>query len=287
MLLTAGCTGDGNRERINNIENPVLAKINGQEVYLSEILEYFNLTRENLNKGRLIRKNYVEQFINDRIIYLEAEKNKVEIPDEQIKEALSGEMENIDKLSEKEYNDIFVSKRKQILVQELITSKFEINIKKEELKRYYKENYQEFYRPEMISIKQIFLDNYDLAKKVNRLAKSGVNFDELIEEYSISEDKGINQNIKYVKKGDMPEEFDKVIFSLRVNRVSDMVKSPYGYHIFKLIKKEPSFYIPFEKAKEKISKKLYEEKIDEFYQQWIVNKLQEYNVEINNSFIEG
>ena len=176
LFILASCFKQEVFDKKKDDNDPLLARINDEEVYLSDLLNYFNLSRDSLRKNRQMKKNYIEQYINDRIIYLESQKHDVNISEEEVKKALTRELDNPDELSKEEYDDLFASKKKNLLVERLITSRFEVEIKEKDLKKYYKENYQEFYTPEMISIKQIFLNDPEIAKKVHKLAKSGDDF---------------------------------------------------------------------------------------------------------------
>lgn len=49
-----------------------------------------------------------------------------------------------------------------------------------------------------------------------------------------------NGSLGYVLKGQMDENFEKALFDLKENEISDVVKSQYGYHIIKADKGEPS-----------------------------------------------
>ena len=141
LFVLASCFKQEVFDKKKDDNDPLLARINDEEVYLSDLLNYFNLSRDSLRKNRQMKKNYIEQYINDRIIYLESQKHDVNISEEEVKKALTRELDNPDELSKEEYDDLFASKKKNLLVQKLITSRFEVEIKEKDLKKYYKENY--------------------------------------------------------------------------------------------------------------------------------------------------
>ena len=97
-----------------------------------------------------------------------------------------------------------------------------------ELEKNYKENY--------ICAKHILVADEALANELLEKAKNGEDFDSLIKEYG--SDPGMeNYPEGYIfTKGEMVEEFENAAFALKDGEVSEIVESPYGYHI---IKKEP------------------------------------------------
>lgn len=63
--------------------------------------------------------------------------------------------------------------------------------------------------------------------------------------------------------GQMEATFTQAAIKLeKVGEISDVVKTPYGYHIIRLEEKKPQEYIPFDKVKDEIRARLTGEKID-------------------------
>lgn len=81
------------------------------------------------------------------------------------------------------------------------------------------------------------------ADEVYNKAKSGEDFKTLAKKYS--DDKGSAENggeLGEFGKGQMVEEFEKAVFSMKVGEISKPVKTQYGYHIIKLNKKSAQKY---------------------------------------------
>ncbi len=71
------------------------------------------------------------------------------------------------------------------------------------------------------------------AQKVLKKVKAGEDFDDLIEEYN--EDSGQPEEGYTFGKGQMVEEFEKAAFALKPDETSELVETPYGFHIIKRI----------------------------------------------------
>lgn len=65
----------------------------------------------------------------------------------------------------------------------------------------------------------------------------------------------------------MPEEFDQV-FQLKVNKVSDIIRTPYGVHVFKVVDKKPARKMNFEESRKKIFVKLLQEAQENAFNKW-------------------
>lgn len=100
-------------------------------------------------------------------------------------------------------------------------------------------------RPATITLKQVVLtpepsDEASLmaleeAERVLSRARSGEDFVGLAAEYS--DDPGTKDNggeLGWVRQGDLVTEFESVLFGMQVGDISDIVQTPFGYHIIKL-----------------------------------------------------
>lgn len=68
--------------------------------------------------------------------------------------------------------------------------------------------------------------------------QSGRSFEEIADE--VSDCRGGGGDLGWFPRGTMVEEFERVVFALRPGEVSDVVRSPFGFHIAKLIERSQS-----------------------------------------------
>ncbi len=73
---------------------------------------------------------------------------------------------------------------------------------------------------------------------------------------------------------------ETVAFSLKTNEISDVVTSPYGYHIIKLIEKIPAHKVKYAEAAPEIKKTLTQHAIEEQFPDYVARLRQEAGVEI-------
>ena len=82
-----------------------------------------------------------------------------------------------------------------------------------------------------------------------------------------SEDPGSKENggnLGYMKKGQMVPEFEKAAFALKINEISEPVKTSFGYHLIKVLDRKEPQTKSFDEVKFELTKKqLVESKKDE------------------------
>lgn len=63
-------------------------------------------------------------------------------------------------------------------------------------------------------------------------------------------------DLGFIVRGQTVPEFEKIAFSAKVNDISDIITTEYGYHIIQVQGKEAARVIPFEEVKDKIATEL-------------------------------
>jgi peptidyl-prolyl cis-trans isomerase C len=125
-----------------------------------------------------------------------------------------------------------------------------------DVKKFYDENPDQFEQPEFVRAAHVLIGTQSkdgtemdeaqkkekraLAESVMKRAKAGEDFAKLAKEYSDdpgSKDKGGEYTFP---RGQMMPAFEQAAFALQTNQVSDIVTTPYGYHIIKLYEKTPA-----------------------------------------------
>jgi peptidyl-prolyl cis-trans isomerase D len=149
-----------------------------------------------------------------------------------------------------------------------------------DLLRVYNEDKDSFRMPERVDVRHILLKTdgkdpkSDAAVKakaddlVKQLRKPGANFAEMAKKYSedpASKDKG--GEVPGVVHGQTVPEFDKAAFSLKVNEISEPIKTIYGYHILQVLKHEPAQLKPFNDVKAALEAQYRKQQVNDLMQQ--------------------
>jgi peptidyl-prolyl cis-trans isomerase D len=116
-----------------------------------------------------------------------------------------------------------------------------------DVERAYNDNIEQYSTPEQVRASHILLKTEgkdDAAVKAKaedilKQAKAGADFGELAKKYSEDESSAKNGgDLDFFTRGKMVPEVDAVAFTLQPGQISDVVKSPFGYHIIKVTDKK-------------------------------------------------
>lgn len=174
----------------------------------------------------------------------------------------------------------------KLLAEKVMRSAMHIpeKIDEKEALQYYKEHRSSFQLGRKVKARQIVLaDGEDAIQTLKRL-KKGENFEKVAMEKSLGPEKVRGGDLGYFTQGEKPAEFDHV-FDMEVGTISGVIKSPYGYHLFKLEEKFEAREIPFEEARTEILQQLGQKKGEENYQNWLKGLKGKARVKINKRWL--
>ena len=144
-----------------------------------------------------------------------------------------------------------------------------VSVTDTEVAAYFADNREQFDRPAQVRARQIVVAEEDEGQDVLALLRQGQPFAEVAAEYSLSPDAQQGGDLGFFGRGEMPPEFDAIVFDLPVNRLSDLVKSEYGYHIFLVEEKRKATRLSKKDATEEILSILEGRKKEQVYLGWL------------------
>ena len=149
----------------------------------------------------------------------------------------------------------------------------DIKLNEEELKTYYKDHIQDYTLPEMIRINGLVFAKRELAEKAIEKLRKGTDFQWLAENAEGQIDKSNSKDVldfggKLLTTKDLPEGVRK---SVSGGKTGDMrlYESPEGYfYAFAIQDVIPARPQPFEEAKKKIAKVVFDDKLKKAVEEW-------------------
>jgi parvulin-like peptidyl-prolyl isomerase len=189
-----------------------------------------------------IKSNLLDSFIDDKLLLDQADKMKIQPDAESIKKAMTkittGDAEGVQetKSANLEQDIIESLKTQQYLRDHLLKG---VSISDQDCEAYYTEHAGEFVKNDVVHVLEILVEDTDTAEKILKMlkARSNRNFEDLAKVYSKGASASTGGDLGLFQRGELPEEFEKVIFRLTPGSISKIVSSKYGYHIFRLQEK--------------------------------------------------
>jgi foldase protein PrsA len=260
-----------------SMRSEVVAKVGKESITKDNLYTFFVEQNGEAALDTLITKNLVEQ---------EVEKEKVSVSNKDIDAELQ---ELIDSYGgEETFNqqlatsgltmeDVESDVKTNLQIEKILEPLIEIT--DEEMQTYFDENKDTFAKTKQVKASHILVEDEATAKEVREKINAGEDFAELAKEYSTdaaSVESG--GDLGFFGEGSMVAEFEKAAFSMKVDEISEPVKSEYGYHIIKVTDKQEASEAKFDDSKEEIKDILFDEKMATEYTTWLEEKKEEYKV---------
>ena len=277
----------------------VVALVNNQEIYVGDI--NFELDK-NINEFddplfdikhnvNVLKRRILNTLIDNELLYQAAQECKITINHEEMKKfvfkiakGLGPEEFKTDQyLVDPKFEKWREATRRDLMIQKLIDNKIsnKINLTAEELFHYFQSHLTDFSTDKQIRVKQIIVDSEIEAKEILNQLKQKADFDKLATERSRSQDSSNGGDMGFFSSGQLPPEFDDVLFALNKGDISDIVCSDYGYHIFQVVDIIDYKKASFEESKDKIRDILLKRKRDGAFQEYLENLRASATVKIN------
>jgi peptidyl-prolyl cis-trans isomerase C len=214
--------------------NPVLAKVNGAEIRQSDVA----LAEEELGPSlaqmdpATKQENVLAFLIDMRIVAKAAEDKKVE--------------------NTEEFKRRLAFTRNRLLMDSLLANEGKAATTDAALKKVYEEAAKQITDEQEVHARHILVESEDEAKAVADELKKGADFAELAKKKSKDPGASDGGDLGFFTKDQMVPEFSTVAFALEPGKVSDPVKSQFGWHVIKVEEKRNRKAPDFEQVKSQI-----------------------------------
>jgi parvulin-like peptidyl-prolyl isomerase len=302
ILLMIFFSAEGCGQWGGGLPEDVLAQVNQEQITLNEFNQEFKevilQTDKEANRGSLrdLKQSCLNQMIERKILVQEARRLGIKVSQEELDRALFeikmdypgegfGEKLNLKGMTLEEWR---VGLEEKLLAEKMIRTSVQYRgeIDEKEVLQYYETHRSSFQLNQRVRARQIVVADGEEAIQILKRLKRGESFEKVAAEKSLGPEKVNGGDLGYFSRGERPAEFDRV-FEMEVGRISEVIKSPYGYHIFKLEEKIEARQIPFEEAKLGIIQKLRENKWEEEFQKWFKGLKAKARVKINTKWLNS
>ncbi|MFH1825509.1 MAG: peptidyl-prolyl cis-trans isomerase [Candidatus Firestonebacteria bacterium] len=294
LVLLFIITGCGKTTRLDI----VIALVNDEPIFERELTIFEKVNKicfKGIDDESLSKDEIINKLIERRIVLQKAKKLNISITDKEIEKKLkeisehffTEDFKDVLKSNGLTFNEWKKEIKEQTVFEKVILQQVEnIEITDNEIKKYYNNNLNNFKYNEMVHAYQILVKTKTEIMEIKKGLENGESFERLAKIKSISPEGEKGGDLGYFTRDEMPQEIVKVVFNLPPNRISDIVKTDYGYHIFKVVDKKKKGIKSLKEAREDIKEKLKLENKNKCFKNWIKELRKESKVKINKNYVE-
>jgi parvulin-like peptidyl-prolyl isomerase len=154
-----------------------------------------------------------------------------------------------------------------------------------ELKAWYDQHRAEYAKPERVQVRQIVVEERAKAEELHARLEQGADFAGLARSESLAPEAPAGGELPPFARGELPEAFDRA-FELEPGRISAVIESPYGFHIFLLESKIPASEPTFEELSEKLEAELGQRHFEELRREWVRGLRKSAEIQLNDRLLE-
>lgn len=245
-------------------KDPVVATVNGQPIYLSELeiaqqalpAQYRNVPLQSVFPALL------ERIINAKLVVADAKKNKAD--------------------ADAAYKKRMVFVEEQVIQDYWLTKEVGKRITPEKMQERYQEKLKSMPAEEEVHARHILVATEQEAKDLLAELKKGTAFDKLAREKSTDKASGAEGgDLGWFKRTDMVKEFSDAAFNLKKGELSDApVKTQFGFHVIKVEDRRQAPPPSFEELSDQIREELGREAVGHFFDQLrSTAKIEKFNID--------
>ena len=297
FIILSGCQG------IDSTAQKYVATVDGAKISLNDFNERFkaeldaigsisSLKEDEINR---LKEEILNKLIDEKIMLLRAERLSLSVSDEELEHRIEeikkdypdDGFDQIFAGREVDYNIWKKNLRRRLTLKKLADHDVSSNITvtEDDAFAYYEDNFEKYISGERVHVAQIVVQNRKEAEDALKRLKKGENFGKVAQEVSTGPEGVRGGDLGFFGRGVMPESFDDVMFSLPSGKISKVVKTPYGYHIFKVLKKDKGKKINFFEVKKQIISELRREKEEREYLEWLGRLRSETVIKVNRDLL--
>ena len=151
---------------------------------------------------------------------------------------------------------------------------------------YFERHRSEYGQAERVRVRQIVVEEEERARKLRQQLVDGADFAALASSESLAPEAKEGGMLPPFARGDLPEVFDQA-FALEAGKVSAVMESPHGYHIFLLVEKLPPHRPELAEVREELVVQLAHERLEELRPQWLRDLRRQAEITVNERVLES
>jgi peptidyl-prolyl cis-trans isomerase C len=289
----------------------VAAQVNGRSITYQELnTEFHARTRRPFEtveadpQWQRIRKQILEQIINEELLEEEATRQKLSVSPEAVDarfknlqarfpspEVFNQELSRRGLTADQLKQNI----RKGLLRHELLEKEVlkKIAASPQELDAFYQAHKDKYVQEEAVHARHILIrvapdaspeDDKQAKEKATAVlvkGKNGEDFAQLATEYSEGPTKDKGGDLGTFGRGQMLKPFEDAAFSLKAGEIGGPVRTKFGYHIIKVEEKHAFKQLPYQEVQSQVKDDFMNEKANARYQEYVAQLRKKAKITVN------
>lgn len=180
-----------------------------------------------------------------------------------VEELFVQEAEKTGVTKDKEFQAGLERARRQLLAQRYLQKSVQPKITDSNVKKYFDSNKAKYAQDE-VHAQHILLKEESGAKEVLEKVKKGEDFETLAKKHSTDPSAAQNGgDLGFFTRARMVPQFADKAFSMKKGEISEPVKSPFGWHIIKVLETREGKPVKFDEIKEEVKRDYQNESIND------------------------
>jgi len=157
----------------------------------------------------------------------------------------------------------------------------------EEIRGYYETHKDQFNAPKMMKFRQIVTASKEEAESLLVRLKNGEDMEKLARAHSIAPEAENGGEVEWLARENLEESMADALFSLAPGKTSAVVKTPYGYHIFRVLAVRPGGAKELPEVVREIERTLLDRKRDLFFEEWLEQLRSHFQIKVNEELFHS
>jgi peptidyl-prolyl cis-trans isomerase C len=234
----------------------------------------------------VLRKKILEELIAQELLYqesrkqgLEAEEKTVSDEMEELKKRFPNEEAFKDEMRQMNFSEetLKVQMKKNLSVKQLVEKEIlaKVRVSDEDAKSFYDSHPENFQQKERVRASHILIKSEadtdpvskdERRKKLEAVKKrieNSEDFATLAREFSQCPSAEKGGDLGFFERGNMVKPFEDAAFSMKPGEVSDIVATPFGFHLIKVTDRTEARTVSFDESQDRINQHLRQMKFSE------------------------
>jgi len=281
----------------DTVVEEIIARVNNQVVTRSEYLRSKEQLRQEAEQQDPVHadkivaereKDVLRDLIDQQLLIekgkdlgITADTELIKKLDEMRKQMNLDNMDDLEKAAQAQgvsFEDFKQNLRNQIITQQVIGKEVgqKLNLNKEEEKQFYEQHKDEMSQPEQVRLSEILISTEkkgsgDEAQQVTAAQakaeglldqiRKGASFEDIARKNSDGSTAAQSGDLGYFKRGMLAKELEDKTFAMKVNDVSDVIRTKQGFVILRVAEHQAAGVPPLSEVEPRVQDAMYMEKL--------------------------